>query len=248
MLAVRICIVLLSGLFLSGASAAQEQRLSELMIKGDAAPALENEYARAVVDEMTAIVIESSDAACRAASRIDAPTVKERLRHLLLEYTSLEMTRTKALVDSDAYRKALVTHAGANAPASLQRFLSDPAFAQVAEYIRASVLEAMFDLVVTHLDLALVLDGVKLKRKFSPMGAGNEGLLKLQEKRIDELNATLESLRDRLPIKSVEPVFDLVFAHGMSLPEAMRAEVPPLDIRRMVPGVLEKLKALCVGG
>ena len=241
-------LVITSLLSLTVAPLAQERPLSELLTRGEAGPLLENGYARALLDEMTAIVIESSDEACRTSKRLDAAAVKERLRKLVLQYIPLEMTRTGALVDSDAYKAGLVKHGGANAPVSLRRFLTDPAFSKIADHLRISVQEAMVDAVVGHHDRHLLLEGVKLKRPLDPLNSGNDILLKLQDKRLDELNAELEKLKGGLPFGATEPIQDLLVAHGLATVDAIRASDLMVDIRSFVPGAHERLKELCVAG
>jgi hypothetical protein len=206
MLRLALIVAAASGLF---APCALQPAHAQLPLALESAPefvreALDHSYGRALIAEFSNAVMESADAGCLSAKRLDAAVLDERGRDLFQRYGTRTMSTLQQNIDLRRYDAELAKHAGAKAKTELAALRRNPSVQAYLKTERPIRLAKVLDFVVEQFDRYVLLNRIQLK-PISPLATGNVRLMAANPSEASEAAPGRPKSKARRAPRQVQP-------------------------------------------
>jgi hypothetical protein len=217
-----------------------ERSPAELAREAFAAP-----YGRALVAEFGRILRESADPGCLYDRNVNPASLETHARAILVRNGTRMLQAVDQLVDGGRMRAVFDARAGEEAKKEFGRLRADPDVRRYIELNDRAKLARVADRITETVDRHLMLAGVRLAKRISPLASGDAALLKQNpgEQAVEEV----ERLIKRSSSPRLKRWLELQEAIGVAFKESFDQQgMVKLGPRELTPGAVADVARLCV--
>jgi hypothetical protein len=202
-------------------------------------------YGNALVAEFGRILRASADPDCLYIRNINPDSLDAHARAILVRNGTRMLQIVDRLVDGDRMLAVFAARAGEHAKAEFVPLRGDPDVRYYIALNDRAKLARVADHITETVDRHLMLAGVRLAKRISPLASGDEALLKQNpmEKAVEEVGRLIKGSSSPQLRRWLELQDAIAAAFKVSFDQAQMVKLGP---RQLTPGAVADLAKACV--